>query len=218
MLLTRSPTEQSRRSLIASSAVLVAANLAPLYGATFLGWSVFEIVIVYWAENLVIGLLNLPRILLATGGKEGKAWAGNLVTALFFIVHYGGFCLGHLVFLAMALGGEESSSSNESGNWFLFAVLSLFASHLYSFFRHYLGRREYRQTSATLQMFAPYGRIMVLHVAIVLAAVGVEKMGQPILLLAILVIGKTAVDLAFHYFSHLRRAYWSASMEQEEGS
>ncbi|MCS6933134.1 MAG: DUF6498-containing protein, partial [Acetobacteraceae bacterium] len=47
--------------LPASSAVLVCANLVPL-AAVLLGlWSTAEVMLLFWAENLVIGAVQLLR-------------------------------------------------------------------------------------------------------------------------------------------------------------
>ncbi|HRQ88290.1 MAG TPA: DUF6498-containing protein, partial [Bacteroidia bacterium] len=85
------PTDRRQTpSLILSAAALVLANLIPLFGAIFWGWSVFEIVLLYWAENVVVGLYAILRILAA--GQFPTAW-GDFVAksfvAGFFTFHYG---------------------------------------------------------------------------------------------------------------------------------
>jgi hypothetical protein len=40
---------------------LVAVNLIPLFGVLFLGWGLFAIMVLYWLENGIVGLLNLPK-------------------------------------------------------------------------------------------------------------------------------------------------------------
>jgi hypothetical protein len=41
---------------------LIVANLIPLAGVLFFGWSLFETMVVYWLENGVIGFFNLFKI------------------------------------------------------------------------------------------------------------------------------------------------------------
>jgi hypothetical protein len=48
-----------------SAVVLLVANLIPLVGVLFFGWSLLTILVLYWLENGIVGLWNLPRILLA---------------------------------------------------------------------------------------------------------------------------------------------------------
>jgi hypothetical protein len=74
--------------LLISSAVLILANVIPLVGALAWGWSVFEIVVTYWAENLLIGFFTLIRILAAGGWqREAGPFVGKIFTAGFFTVH-----------------------------------------------------------------------------------------------------------------------------------
>lgn len=64
---------------------------------------------VYWCENVVIGLFNAVRVAMAQGthDKQGSPldafgkWFLRLFMVPFFLVHYGGFCFGHVAFLAV---------------------------------------------------------------------------------------------------------------------
>jgi hypothetical protein len=46
-----------------SALVLIAANLAPLAGVLFAGWDAFDMVFLYWLENVVIGFFNICKML-----------------------------------------------------------------------------------------------------------------------------------------------------------
>ena len=63
----------------ASVVALVVANIFPILGVLFLGWSVGEIMLLYWAESAVIGIYNI-----------GKMWVigrwGILLFGPFFFV------------------------------------------------------------------------------------------------------------------------------------
>lgn len=136
--------------------MLIAANLVPLIGAVWFGWDVTTVLLTYWLENGIVGLLNVPKMLLA-GGKEQPLSAvgaaagigGWVALTLFFVVHYGIFWLVHGVFVIVLAGGA-------------------LASHAVSFWLNYIGRGEYRNASLGGQMFAPYPRMVVLHLTIVL--------------------------------------------------
>jgi hypothetical protein len=41
---------------------LILANLIPLFGVLFAGWQVFDVVMVFWVENVIIGLINLLKM------------------------------------------------------------------------------------------------------------------------------------------------------------
>jgi hypothetical protein len=203
-------------SNLVSSVVLIAVNLVPLIGVLFWGWDVAIILISYWLENGVIGLINIPKIVLAAQGNSVIATA----MAGFFAVHYGGFWLGHGIFVFFIVGfaghgpfgflgpgfpfgggtidGSISPPTDDRGAQILLIALLLFLSHGVSFLLNYVGRKEYLNTTPAKQMFQPYGRLVILHVTIILGAFLVIGLGQPVLLVALLVVLKTVVDLFFH--------------------
>ena len=88
----------------------------------------------------------------------------------------------------------------------IWAVLALTASHLVSFIFNFIIKGEYRRTVVPQLMFAPYGRIVVLHIAILGGAFAIQALGSPIVLLIILIIGKIAIDLGLHFRSHRKLA------------
>lgn len=198
--------------------VLVAVNLVPLFGVLFLGWDVGLILISYWLENGIIGLLNIPKILLA--GRDNSVAAS--VIAGFFALHYGGFWIGHGVFVFILAGlaqrglfgffggsGFGAFAFDPIGNVIrdpaiLLLALLLLISHVVSFFTNYLGRREYLNTTPYRQMFQPYSRLVVLHVTILFGAFAIVFLGQPIVLVALLVGLKAALDLWLHLREHSR--------------
>jgi hypothetical protein len=81
-----------------SLAALVAANLIPLACVLFLGWSVFEVMMLFWLENLVIGLFNVLRMAF----RLVRLGDGTVLFKIpFFTFHYGAFCAGHGFFLLL---------------------------------------------------------------------------------------------------------------------
>lgn len=86
-----------------SGVVLILANLAPVAGIFVFDWSVYEILLLFWAENVIVGVLNLFRMLLASGPGSGTV-SGQLFLAGFFSVHYGMFTFVHGVFLFFFFG------------------------------------------------------------------------------------------------------------------
>ena len=201
-----------RGSTLLAAAVLVAVNLVPLFGVLFWGWDVAIILISYWIENGIIGLINIPKIVLAAQGNSAMA----TVMAGFFAAHYGGFWLGHGIFVFIIVGmatngplgfffSVPAESVDRSPQILLIALL-LLLSHGISFLFNYVGRKEYLNTTPMKQMFQPYGRLIILHVTIILGSFFVIGLGQPVFLVALLVILKTAVDLFFHLREHARAA------------
>ena len=81
---------------------------------------------------------------------------------------------------------------------FRLAVAAIAASHLYSFATNYLGRGEYARANLMPLMQRPYGRIVVMHVTILLGAGLLMVLGSPPPMLLVLIGGKIALDLKLH--------------------
>ena len=95
-----------------SSLVLILANLIPLAGVVLFQWDVLAILLLYWAESVIIGVLNVLRIVacktdnilhgvlpqlagqpipeeLSKNIPSVTGFALKLFLIPFFIVHYG---------------------------------------------------------------------------------------------------------------------------------
>ena len=72
MIVRRAATLGRYRSQ-ASLAALLVANAIPLLGVLFFGWSLITILVLYWLENGIIGLWNIPRIALARGDDQSTS-------------------------------------------------------------------------------------------------------------------------------------------------
>jgi hypothetical protein len=191
-----------------SALALVAANLLPILGVGLGGWSVGNILLVYWAESGVVGVYTIARMLRVGGVR-------SLGTAAFFTVHYGGFMAGHLAFLLVILGGlgphmshpwDSTALGTLLDREALLMLVALSASHGVSFVQNFLGGEEWRRTTATQEMFAPYPRIMLMHVAIIVGFGLAMMTGSAAGVLIVLVVLKTAVDLRGHWQERARRA------------
>ncbi len=64
-------------ALAAISAVIVA------YGVLVLGWSVFVVIALFWFENVVIGVLNVAKMLLSGARIGGAGVIAALALATF---------------------------------------------------------------------------------------------------------------------------------------
>lgn len=209
---------------------LIIVNFLPVVGGLFFGWDIRSVLLVYWAENLVIGFYNVLKMSKA----RSMGGASKFFLIPFFMVHFGGFCAVHgvfvLVFLSGGIFGQTTGAEfnpldgafdwpgplaffgvffnviafiwNSYGFSFLIPVLGLFVSHGISFKQNFIDKKEYEKATLELQMFKPYGRIVIMHVSIIFAAVPVFLLGSPLPLLILLVILKTIVDVFFHTTSH----------------
>jgi len=213
---------------------LILANLIPIGGVLFLGWSAANVVLLYWAENLIVGFYGLLRIA-AMPVESPIEHLGKVIMIPFFTLHFGGFCAMHGLFLMLLLGaGGESEPIFPHTSWpgpfvliqllvsvvahlwrtrpaeMTLPLIALFASHGVSFFENYVVGDERRSARGKEQMARPYKRIVITHVAILAGALPVMAFGAPVALLAVLVAMKLAFDLHHHIKSHRRK---SAKME-----
>lgn len=201
---TTEPASPAARAVPPSALVLIAANVVPLIGVVAFHWTVFAILLLYWSENVVVGVFNVLKILFAQPQSLG-ANATKLFLIPFFTVHYGMFTLVHGIFV-LALFGPKTGAA-PSPEAFTFAirqagigigVLAIALSHGCSFLLNYLGQGEYRRTSPQLLMMQPYARVVVLHVTILFGGFAVLGLHSPVGALLLLVALKTAIDLTAH--------------------
>lgn len=181
--------------------LILAGNLIPVFGVAFLGWDAAQILLLFWAENIVVGLLTLPRILAAKGDRSGQE-GSPAANGCFFVVHYGVFCIGHLVF-ALSLAGDFARTDGQGDVWtrtfgdggFWLAVLAIAVLHVISQIRDWWVKRAWRDASPMLEMFRPYGRIVVLHVTVLFGAWLMLALHAPAWTVLLLCLGKTVLEV-----------------------
>ena len=186
-------------------ALLVITNLIPLGGVLFLGWDLLLVLALYWAENGVVGVINVLKILMAEGTGTPDSgtvrWTMNgrpmqtmtrLGTAGFFCLHYGIFWIVHGVFVFTflpAMSGLGSPDLQPTDPFVGFptvdiplfgaGIVGLAISHGVSFWTNYVGRREYRTLSPAQVMIQPYGRLVIMHLTIIVGAFVSIFLGHP---------------------------------------
>jgi hypothetical protein len=204
-------------------ALLVITNLIPLAGVLWLGWDLELILALYWVENGVVGVINVLKILSARGTNTTSTWRVNgrpassmsrVGLAGFFCMHYGIFWIGHGGFVLAFVPAISGSVGGFGGQITLdpvaipdagvlaFAAIGLAISHGTSFWMNYLGHGEYLTLSPAQVMSQPYGRLVIMHLTIILGAFVSIFLGTPIGSLLVLVVLKTALDLYFHLRQH----------------
>lgn len=209
----------------ATTISLIVMNLIPLIGLFWFGWDAGTIVFLYWLENVVIGVLNIPKIFACgrafsstpdgpTGGDKvqtfseanrGEPLGGLIFLSVFFSFHYGMFCFGHYLFLKStykSLPGFEGIFSALFSPVLFWSLLGLTLSHAISMLVNFYGKREYETRTPNTQMFMPYSRIVLLHIVIILSGFVALATGQGLATLLLLVLFKIGFDLAAHVAEH----------------
>jgi hypothetical protein len=195
----------------------------PLAGALFFDWGAYDVVFLYWLENAVIGLFNILKMAFAQpdvkivdeptrsgrvvwrkkpSTEESTLSVGQwrLFGIPFFVVHYSLFMFVHLMFILSVLGGMEdldpigfvASSMSLS---LIVALVLLFIEHGHLFYRDYWKGGGYKRTHPLLQMFMPYPRIVVMHLAILFGGFLFVAFSLPRFAAFVLVGLKVALEL-----------------------
>ena len=222
---TKTVTVQTNVPVLA----LLAANMIPLVGVLFFGWSAFYIVLLYWAENLAVGFYNVLKMAFVKV-RHPIEHLGKFFMIPFFMVHYGGFTAIHGFFILAIFSKGEQGPPMGGESWpcfFVFlqmlfnivkhimmtippavrlAVLSLFASHGVSFVYNYFLKGEYTRTNPKKLMGQPYVRVFVMHITILGGGFFAMALGSPAALLLILIVLKTIIDVKFHLREHKKAA------------
>ncbi|MBM4444915.1 MAG: hypothetical protein FJ020_06405 [Chloroflexi bacterium] len=190
-----------------SVAVLVISNLVTIAVALALDWQIRDVMWIYWAQSVIIGIFNWGRIMdlkkfstenFRIGDKPAEATPQTQrEVARFFLVHYGFFHLVYLIFLLVLMTPEAGTPFLGMG----LCTLAFLIGHGFSY-RHNRERDRERTPNIGCIMFLPYGRIIPMHFTIILGGfVGAESGGSLLLFLGL----KTVADAVMHMVEHAER-------------
>lgn len=191
-------------------ALAVAAAVIVAYGVLVLGWSVFVVIALFWFENVIIGVFNVAKMLIS-GARTGHtaSMIAALAMSAFFTIHYGMFTVVHGVFVIGLFGQTELGNpqglfaplgrmlgyllADRDGWW---AAVSITVLHAAAFLR-WLSTTHAQPALLALPalMFAPYGRIVILHVTVLVGGLLLVTLNLPLLGALLLVALKLAFDI-----------------------
>jgi hypothetical protein len=209
---------------IVAIGISVTMNVLTLVGVIAWRWPAGNVYLLFWLENVIIGVISLARIVSARGPATIKVndrpvRGTQLGYGMFFALHYGIFCLVHGVFtviVALRLGIEPTFF------WLGFPVIVIAVRYLVELLATWFGRGGLRNVVSPQQaMTQPYPRVIVLHLAVLVAfwlsfdAAGDEGVHSVVVrvldqlftlmprelhsegveLVAVLIVIKTAVDI-----------------------
>lgn len=200
------------RSLI----VLILANLVPIIGVLFFGWSLFEVIYLYWLESAVIGLYGIPKMLLAKGDSEQRE---RFKQTMGWFGFYAAF-LGAEIFGLTALFGGPGETPLPGGvikdeHFAIFwrhrdiipAALAVFGvSHGVSFVQNFIRKKEFLHTTRETQARAPFNRILFLHFVLGIGTALTIELRSAFYMLLLFVVLKTIIDVFVHLREHGRFA------------
>lgn len=198
--------------LTKSSIYLIIVNLIPVIGVGFFGWNLYEIMLSYWVENIVIGIYAVLKIAMAKGvyndplatASQNKTNNSKFFIIPIFFVHYGIFTLGHGLFIYGLFGPNNPfGTPGTLSIWpLLISFGSFLVSHGLSFKENYIGKKENLKVSSMDMMFAPYGRVIVMHLAVMGSALVLAPFGSNIISRMLVIAIKTGLDYVHHQIQH----------------
>ncbi len=191
------------RALEFAAAIAAAAVVAA--GVLFFGWPTFTVLALYWIENVVIGVFTLLRIAIAST-RSGHPFGGLFVGA-FFAVHYGVFCIGHALLIATLFGSgrifgnvvtdpaAQLVASVASDSIGAVALLAIALGAGVDALRWLRNADAADRADPRAVMSAPYGRIVVLHVVLLVGGFLLQLLQAPAVAALLLVGAKLASDM-----------------------
>jgi len=186
--------------------VLILANLVPLYGVWLLGWGVFELILLYWMENVVIGVFNVVKMASLQGASPLDT-AVKFFIIPFFTFHYGMFTAVHGIFV-LSMFGDEAVNKNVVSPLDVFTNAQIFsieampialsllaASHLAAYYYDFIRNGAYLRSTTKELMHAPYKRVLVLHITIIFGGFLVMALHEPLWALGVMIAIKLLGDI-----------------------
>lgn len=233
-----------RRLLQPSVLILVAANLVPLVGVIAWGWDAFLLLMLYWMETAVIAFWTVvriaglpPRAVSGLGFDSGQRTLTPVGLALVVAANAAMFMGIHFVFLWQLFGGEwphhvhsladfDDQVVIASGLWIPLVVLfvgrgvlmllEVMAPSLRRLFRlPPPPPRPAMLGEAEAVLVGLYARVFVMQVTIILGAWLALVVGTAGAY-ALLIVVKTAVDVAFETCGDAIETAWRKAKDKVE--
>ena len=194
---------KSLKKIRASIYFLIGANVVPLVGTVFFDWDIIHLLYLYWLESCIIGFFNLAKIITAKIDFTFQQVYLKIFATIFFCIHYPAMMWVLMeagINLIAKLVFNRPLTLEMSIKYTWSAMLSLFLSHGYSFYKNYIKDKEREQARVMKLLYMPYFRIGAMWVVLMGGLYFILKHKQPVFLIVILVILKIIADC----FSHLK--------------
>lgn len=215
--------------------LLVAINAAIAIYALTQRCGYADLLLLYWMETVVIGVLGLPKILIValfrdrvddieTARRAGERLLFVMMMLLFLVVAF--TCLVLIVYLAIialpslleradrAAGFAVARGPRRSGLDLEGSIAALALSHLVSFVVNFLHGREFRGGSVVRLALQPFLRAGAIVAVILLGAATARLLpffSRTTVFAVTILVTKIAVDVVSH-LAERRRFRWAAAV------
>ncbi len=207
-------------------------DLAPIAGVLLWGWGAAALVLLYWTENIIAGIMTLPRLIMSSAPFGGMGILLGLAMSAFFVFHYGLFCAVHgsflMLFASFSTGLENLNMSVmmdipamirvslASGLHMTWMVGLIFAWQVVLFFWEFVIKGTWKTTTPMAEMFAPYQRIVILHFAIFAGAGALILLGEPMIGVLALIVLRALFGVATNASMGQKSPFNDANMPSRE--
>ena len=183
---------------------LILLNAIPIYGVFQWGWKSFDLIFLYWLENLIIGAIMILRMVIRPYSHAVEL-AFPVFLVPFFTIHYGMFCFGHGTFIVSLFGQgmppelvgmdiPEIILPLIEARYLFWPLMGLLAYQLLDWMRD-VRERGLGSDGVKQLTIAPYRRIAVLHITIIASGFALGSMNEPLVGLLLLIVFKTGMDI-----------------------
>jgi hypothetical protein len=203
------------KKLSSGDILLIAANLIPVAGVWFWGWSAIEAFIVYALETLIIGIITILKLAVASLAKGNNEWPANgkitrqsgIVFILFFIAHFGIFAAVQTAIFSQSadITPPGSGMFHFFFNWYSYInkdialmLLAFVISNIVKMLIPFISSGEYKTTPMVFIMFQPYGRIIIQQFTVILGSMFLQ-LGLDKIFILIFVVIKIIFELFINY-------------------
>jgi len=135
---------------------ILIVNAIPLAGVIWFGWSVFEVLLLYWFENVAIGVAHAARLAIST---RTNAVADGWSTTTFFAMHYGLFTFVHGVFVIVFFGVVGGGLAEPIGG-LVAPALAIIGWQVACLFIDAVRTDYFKGRTPNDLMFEPYPRVL----------------------------------------------------------
>lgn len=207
--------------------IIVLINLIPVWGVLFQEWSAYNILFVFWLQTLVIGIVNILKIIIYyKKSSKNIFWALLFFLVPFIIImpflYFFVYFFLNSDIISIFVSPDKSLVVNDYKIFSDFisifknnmSVLSiLFVDEIYRFFMVFIGEKEYQERQDLSDSvssndrvndptFEPFGRVIVLGILTVIGFLPTLATDSTLPALILLVLGKIIFDIQVekHHF------------------
>lgn len=207
------------RKLNQRNLFIIAANLFPVYGVWFLGWSPTEAFIVYALETMIVGILTVFKLLIATLYRRKDTWYNDGQSSdksgfffiFFFIVHFGIFALVQTTIFSQTakITPAGSGMTHFFFHWYsyinkdiAYMLFGFIVSYLATGFLPFLLKGDYKKMPMIHIMFQPYSRIFIQQFTVILGSLFLT-IGQGKIFILVFALIKLSFEIVIDFDSYL---------------